>query len=744
MTTKLAAAVFCAALALGSVAGEETAKPKTAKELAAEQHARVERFGKSAGTVRYWLKKNADGLEPKFDIPYVCPCCGKDHWRNAGVSVANGIPAEFACFVLSPDEVVMQDLAIDPEFVDRIEVSVAGETRSAVESEACPEACALILKTSAPFTKAVPLDFTGKGEPADPSYFWIVRENGETVSSVSKSGASSSRHHVEANADVYDGKPNTLVLDENGEPVTVAFQTKIVLGGEIFTPPSSWKRESASLRCERKRAFEEGLKKSILPAYIQLEAAPKEGGAMQSIVLFSMGDEPAQQQDDIDTYVILVEDLAIIPVSLDPKATARLSRIEATLPDGSKARLEFVGSLADRGGMVVKFADGLPDGLQPLKVDSRRAIEFFGKPVRVAAVVNKAGSIVIKSGVAEIWKFERAKGNVVRTEADRVNGLGLEENVRSQAAKGFSFSDAGILGMTLSDRRAGKMDNGNDAIEGAELYALVKSPVYDSENVPRSVEDRKRTPWLGVEVQTAGADVLREKKANSYFRSFDAERAALVTEVAPNSPARRLGILKGDVLLSVKYPGGDEQKLLNERDMLSAIDWNDAFGSERFIEVANSGQLTPWPNAEGGINGVLAENFAVGSEVVVAWISDGKRREGVCKLDLAPPHFSNAPRTRSRELEMTVCDMTHEVRQYFKFNNASPGVVVAKVKGGGLAAVAGIRPLELILEVNGEPVTCAKDFADKTKGKKELMFKVRRLGSTRMVPIRIDREADAE
>ena len=65
------------------------------------------------------------------------------------------------------------------------------------------------------------------------------------------------------------------------------------------------------------------------------------------------------------------------------------------------------------------------------------------------------------------------------------------------------------------------------------------------------------------------------------------------------------------------------------------------------------------------------------------------------------------------------------------------GVAVAKVKSGGVAAVSGIRPLELIIDVNGEGVKSAKDFLEKTKGKKELNFTVRRLTNTRVVPIKM-------
>ena len=254
--------------------------------------------------------------------------------------------------------------------------------------------------------------------------------------------------------------------------------------------------------------------------------------------------------------------------------------------------------------------------------------------------------------------------------------------------------------------------------------------------MPRKAEDRKRTPWLGVEVQAAGADIVREKRAAAYIKQH-VERAPLVTEVEPGSPAAKLGIKVGDILVSAKYPGSSrEEELSCDRDDFMEINWNEAFEESDFIEFGSTGEVMPWPDVEGGVNGTLAK-FGVGTEVVVVWVSDGVRKEGKAALALAPVHFRNAPRARNKELGMTVCDMTYEVRKYFKFDAAAPGVVVVKVKSGGVAAVSGIRPLELIIDVNGEGVKSAKDFVEKTKGKKDLSFTVRRLTNTRMVPIKM-------
>lgn len=729
------------AVALGSVAAGVMAaeKVRTPKEMAAENRILAAKYAKSVATVRYYVKKNADGVEPKFDIPYLCPNCERTHWKDAGVSVDLGIPAEFAGYVIGPDEVLLQDVMIAPEFVDRIEVTCAGETVGAVEHAACPAENALVLKTTRPLTAAEPLAFTGGGEPADPRYFYLVRENGGTVASVSGSNIGKLVYHVEAGKDIYAGKPNTLVLDRDGNPVTVAYQLKISLGEEIFTPPTAWTREPAAARFERKRAFEAALKKAVLPAYIQLEAAAKEQ-SLSRVITFSLDGSDDGVGNDIDTVVVLLEDIAYLPVKLSAKETARLVKIEATLPDGTKTPLEFVGSYAESGAIAVRFPNGVPAGLEPLRIDRRPAREHFGERVRVAAALNVGGAIEVKSGELDIWAFTRGKGNVTLIDAEEGRVLSAavsEKDAEQLGRRGMMISSRGVVALELENRKEDRSWKRTKGLQGQELVALVEKPVFDAENVPRSADDRKRAPWLGVEVQLAGPDLLREKKAHTYFASsYSARQAALVTAVAPGSPAEQLGLQEGDILLSAKYPGGRTCELVMAQEFAGEIPWNEVFDDPRFLELGGSGELTPWPNARGGINGVLADKFAVGAEIVVDWVSGGKRKTGTCTLALAPVNYSTAPRSRNKELGLTVCDMTDEVRRYFKFDAAAPGVVVAKVKGGGTADVAGLRPLELILEVNGEGVTSAKDFAEKTKGKTDLTLTVRRMAATRMVLIK--------
>ena len=723
--------VAVSALAALSLFGESAARPRaTPAEQAAKNRALYARYKDSVATVRYFVKKNAKGDEPDLRIPYKCPNCGGTHYRDGGANSEKGVPAEFTGFLVAGDRVLMKDVMLASEFVDRIEVECAGETVAAEEFESCPGRDALVLKTERPFSAAKPVSFAASGAPADPTYFFIVREEGETVAGFAASDMPNFRHHVERGKDIYKGNPNTLVLDASGAAVTASFKESMEIGAESFAPPPQWKTEPAAKRFERLSELEGRVRRAVFPVYIQLEAKSKEGG--RSLIRWSSDDDV---KNDVDAVGLLLDGgRVVVPAKLSAPDTARLSKVEATLPDGSKAVLEFAGSYAELGGFEARFKDGVPDGLEPFALDGRAAVALFDADLVMATVANLGGAIEARVGLCGVEELKREQGNVAVADFERLSGKETPSSDGSWKALVVS-SDGKLVAAEVPKRHEGRWSD-SEYVQGAGLAELASSPAFDPENVPRAAGDRKRTPWLGVEVQGAGSDILREKKATAYVKRY-VDSAPLVTEVTPGTPAEQLGIKVGDILISVKHPGSsNEESLSVDRDRFSEINWEEAFADDRFVEFASSGEITPWPDAEGGVNGTLAQ-FGVGAEVVVTWVSEGQRKEGKTVLALAPVHFRNAPRARNKELGMTVCDMTYEVRKYFKLGEDASGVVVTKVKGGGVAAVAGIRPLELVLDVNGESVKSAKEFLEKTKGKKDLGFTVRRLTATRMVPIKL-------
>ena len=232
--------------------------------------------------------------------------------------------------------------------------------------------------------------------------------------------------------------------------------------------------------------------------------------------------------------------------------------------------------------------------------------------------------------------------------------------------------------------------------------------------------------------------LARERKAQSFMKEYS--RPPYVTEVYAGSPAQASGIQVGDVLLAVRRGSEAERELESERDY-SSRDWGAFFSSE--YAIFGGTDSTPWPNVENELNKLLTQ-FGVGAKVTLVYARDGQRREAAVSLESAPVHYKNAPKSRNRALGLSVRDMTFEVRRFFKFDEKAPGVVIAKVKPGSPAAVAGLKPFELVTEVNGENVVDAKDFASKIKGRQDLVFAVRRLAQTRMVKIHVEPEAEKE
>lgn len=733
---KFSIAALCLASFTANVVVAENKKESTPYEIAAKNRKLVGKYSDSIAVVRYYVKKNDKGVEPSFRIPYKCPNCSSTHYHDGVVSAAKKIPAEFAGFLISSDRVLMMDIMLPPEFIDRIEVECAGEVVAAEEYEYSREHKALYLKLAKPLAKAKPIKFVDDKNPENPSYFFMVREEGMTVAGVSGSKVSQFKHFVELDKDIYEGNPNTLVVNKSLEPVTVALKDKIELGKEVFSSPLDWPREPACRRFERIASLETKLIKSIIPVNIQLEAKAKESNSRFSISWNN--DNDLNNKNDIDCPGIVIDGgKVIVLAALQPQATARLVNMNTVTSDGKKIPLQFLGSYQDEGAFLASVPTENIADFEPLKLEGRKAIELWQDEFYQVYFLNVGGRIEFNTGLSKVDGFRRIEGNVSVAEFEKVSGAEARfSNSREYKNHCIFALDGSLVAVNLKSRHSERWSSDSLDILGEKLANMIASPKFDSENIPRKFSDRKRVAYFGVEVQSAGLEMAREKKAVGYLKTSP-ESAPLVTEVYPNSPADKLGVKAGDILVSIKHVSASRnENFFIERDYMSEINWGEAFEDKRFAEFASMRQLAPWSSLESGIKSVVSK-FNVGAKVSVSWVSNGELKEGETTLALAPVQFTTAVRVRNKELSIAVCDMTQEVRKYFKFDDKAPGVVIAKVKSGGVGAVAGLKPLELIVEVNGEGVVSAKDFQEKTKGKKELNFTVRRLSNTRVVPIKL-------
>lgn len=142
----------------------------------------------------------------------------------------------------------------------------------------------------------------------------------------------------------------------------------------------------------------------------------------------------------------------------------------------------------------------------------------------------------------------------------------------------------------------------------------------------------------------------------------------------------------------------------------------------------------PWGTTRNALNKLLG-GIGIGGKAKLAVVSDGRIHEYPFTVTAAPESFETAEKFNDSKLGMSVCDLTYEVRNYFQLKPEDTGVLVAKVKAGGRAAVAGIKPYEIVTTVDGEPVKNLESFRKLVEGRSELRIGVRRLAVTRIVTI---------
>lgn len=192
--------------------------------------------------------------------------------------------------------------------------------------------------------------------------------------------------------------------------------------------------------------------------------------------------------------------------------------------------------------------------------------------------------------------------------------------------------------------------------------------------------------WLGVAVQALDENLARALDLKT-------TKGALVADVEPNSPAAKAGIERGDVIVSVGDKSVDSPAQLRNQ-----------------IAFAKSN-----------------------ARLTITVIRDGKRRRISVQLAEAPsrqqvtskpePSVEQRPGARAGDLE--AADLSARLRQRFSIPaSINHGAVVTFVVPESKAARAGLRPGDVVLELNHRRVDGAKRLSElwnATKGDKLLL-----------------------
>ena len=200
--------------------------------------------------------------------------------------------------------------------------------------------------------------------------------------------------------------------------------------------------------------------------------------------------------------------------------------------------------------------------------------------------------------------------------------------------------------------------------------------------------------WLGVMIQQINKE-LKEKLG------LKDEKGALVADVMDGGPAEEAGIKRGDVIISFD---GEEIKEMSELPYIVA---STPVGKKVTVEVIRKGRKKKF-------------------EVEVGEIKEEKG---------APAATEAKPK-----LGMTVKEIAPELARQLNLSE-DKGVVVVRVDANSPAKDAGIRPGDIILEVDQEEIKDLEAYEEKIEDYKTgdtVLFLINRKGTTLYVTLKIE------
>jgi hypothetical protein len=283
------------------------------------------------------------------------------------------------------------------------------------------------------------------------------------------------------------------------------------------------------------------------------------------------------------------------------------------------------------------------------------------------------------------------------------------------------------------------------AFDAAEMSAMLGNlPAnYDEHIRHLSKDEQKRRVWLGVEYTSPDKEMVKQLDLRAPTR--DGRIGLVVNRIYPGSPAARLGLAEGDVLLSLTVPGAPWPIELSADDSggTDTPDFEEADIPKEFEAMGyQMPRRRPWPSRENYLTRMLAD-ISTGTTVKLGYIHDGQRQEREFTIEQAPRDMLSAAKYKDEKLGLTVKDVTYEVRAALRLEPNEPAVVVTKVDEGTPAALARINTYELIRAIDGESVPDVNAFqklitAAQQQNKESVRLTVEWMGKTRLADLKFD------
>ncbi|MFQ5775144.1 MAG: DegQ family serine endoprotease [Kiloniellaceae bacterium] len=215
-----------------------------------------------------------------------------------------------------------------------------------------------------------------------------------------------------------------------------------------------------------------------------------------------------------------------------------------------------------------------------------------------------------------------------------------------------------------------------------------------------------RRGWLGVRIQTVTEELAEGLR-------LDSPHGALVASVTKDGPAEQGGIAQGDVIL--KFDG----RVVSDMRKLPRMVAETPIGKEVEVVVWRKGEELTFKVKLGELDEERIAKAAVRPEV-------GEDTGQVPALGLA------------------LGRITPELRERYGLGEKTDGVIITDVDQAGSAAEKGLRPGDVIVEVDQEEVSTPAEVAERVKqakseGYRVVTLLVFRQGDFQWIALRIDK-----
>jgi len=180
---------------------------------------------------------------------------------------------------------------------------------------------------------------------------------------------------------------------------------------------------------------------------------------------------------------------------------------------------------------------------------------------------------------------------------------------------------------------------------------------------------RTHRAWLGVKIQEVSDPIADSLGLGN-------TRGALVLDITPKSPADGSGIVEGDVI--TKFDGHEIREMHNLPRLVAAT----KIGKTVDVEIFRKGKTKT-------LKMTLTEQPADKDEAPIT------------------PAKALTPKQKAQTniLGMTLAEVNDQARAQFNLPKTAHGLLVVEMQADGVAAKQGVRPGDLILDVNQSPVS---------------------------------------